>query len=322
MDIRRKAAQAPAVPASPSTQSTQSITPPSLPRTQSTSLDAHGAGESRLFPETSLSAQKSSVTTTAAKGAKASSSGIEAVFEKKIGAAQLAALKSSLSSKPVVLIAGDQLTGKSTAAKSVGLVLQGEASGTGRLMRAAAERAGKPIEEFVKSVPADFDVELDWQATKKIARGDVAVFESRLAGHLGQMLERMGRKHVLSVYLVASPRERALRYLQRELSPEVRARVEAKLQLPADATLAQAMQAIVALDDPDANKIASLWHDIAKRDDVDKARLLDLYGVDYQDRSAFDVVVVTDGKNPYQVQAEILAAVHALQARTGRGRTD
>lgn len=264
--------------------------------------------EGRLFPGAELlrgpALQESVATVT----------GIERIFEKKIGAAQMAALKSSLSAKPVVLIAGDQLTGKSTAAKSVALALHGEASGTGRLMRAAAEQANKPIEEFVKAVPADFDVELDWQATKKIAKGDVAVFESRLAGHLGQMLERMGRKNVVSVYLVASPRERALRYLQRELSPEVRERVEAKLQLPANATLEQAMQAIVALDDPDANKIASMWRDIAKRDDVDKARLLELYGVDYQDRSAFDVVVSTEGKQPAQVQAEILAAVQARTA--------
>ena len=269
--------------------------------------------DGRLFP----GAELLRTTATHARGTTtgtAVNTGIERIFEKTIGAAQMAALKSSLSSKPVVLIAGDQLTGKSTAAKSVALVLQGEASGTGRLMRAAAEQAGKPIEEFVKSVPADFDVELDWQATKKIAKGDVSVFESRLAGHLGQMLERMGRKNVVSVYLVASPRERALRYLQRELSPEVRARVEARLQLPPDATLEQAMHAIVGLNDPEANKIASLWKDIAKRDDVDKARLLELYGVDYQDRSAFDVVVSTDGKQPADVQAEILAAVQARTA--------
>lgn len=270
-------------------------------------------GDGRLFP----GAELLRTTATHAHGTTVTTgvtTGIERIFEKTIGAAQMAALKSSLSSKPVVLIAGDQLTGKSTAAKSVALVLQGEASGTGRLMRAAAEQAGKPIEEFVKSVPANFDVELDWQATKKIAKGDVSVFESRLAGHLGQMLERMGRKNVVSVYLVASPRERALRYLQRELSPEVRTRVEARLQLAPDATLEQAMQAIVALNDPDANKIASLWKDIAKRDDVDKARLLELYGVDYQDRSAFDVVVSTDGKQPADVQAEILAAVQARTA--------
>ena len=31
--------------------------------------------------------------------------------------------------------------------------------------------------------------------------------------------------------------------------------------------------------------------DIARRDDVDKARLLDLYGVDYQDRAAFEQLI-------------------------------
>lgn len=309
MDVRRTTV---APPIARPTESAQVVEPsPAAPAAPTAPVPT---AEGRLFPGSDLlrtsSASAQTTQTTQATQAR----GIERIFEKTIGAAQMAALKSSMSTKPVVLIAGDQLTGKSTAAKSVALALQGEASGTGRLMRAAAEQAGKPIEEFVKSVPSTFDVELDWQASKKIAKGDVAVFESRLAGHLGQMLERMGRKNVVSVYLVASPRERALRYLQRELSPEVRARVEARLQLAPDATLEQAMQAIVALDDPDANKIASMWQDIAKRDDVDKARLFDLYGVDYQDRSAFDVVVVTDGKQPAEVQAEILAAVQARTA--------
>lgn len=237
--------------------------------------------------------------------------GIEKVFARVVGPAAVAALKASFSTKPVVLIAGDQLTGKSTAAKTVAQALGGESSGTGRLMRDAAARANKPVEEFVKSVPASFDVELDWQAARKIGKGDVSVFESRLAGHLGQMLERLGRQNVVSVYLVASPRERALRYLQRELSPEVRARIEPKLQIPADATLEQALAAVVAMGDPDASKIATSMKDIAHRDDVDHARLKKLYDVNYQDRSAFDVVILTDGKTPEQVQAEILAAVGA-----------
>lgn len=235
--------------------------------------------------------------------------GIERVFARVIGSAAVAALQSTFSRNPVVLIAGDQLTGKSTAAKTVAAALGGEGSGTGRLMRDAAAHAGKPVEEFVKSVPASFDVELDWEATKKIARGDVAVFESRLAGHIGQMLERLGRTNVVSVYLVASPRERALRYLQRELSPEVRARIEPRLQIAADASLEEALAAVVALGDPEASRIATSMKDIAGRDAIDHARLKKLYDVDYQDRSSFDVVVVTDGKTPEQVQAEILDAV-------------
>lgn len=235
--------------------------------------------------------------------------GIEKVFAKVVGPAAIAALKSSLSRKPVVLIAGDQLTGKSTAAKTLAQALGGESSGTGRLMRDAAAAAGQPVEEFVKTVSASFDVELDWAAAKKIGKGEVAVFESRLAGHLGQMLERLGRQNVVSVYLVASPRERALRYLQRELSPEVRARIEPKLTIGADASLEEALAAVVALGDPEASTIASSMKDIAHRDDVDHARLQKLYDVSYQDRSAFDVVITTDGKTPAAVQAEILAAV-------------
>ncbi len=237
--------------------------------------------------------------------------GIARVFAGVVGPAQIAALKASLSDKPVVLIAGDQLTGKSTAAKAVADALGGAASGTGRLVRAAAEEAGVPVEAYVKTVPASFDVELDWRAAKQIGRGEVAVFESRLAGHLGKMLAGMGRKNIVSVYLVASPRERALRYLNRELSPQVRARIDEELAIQPGATLEEAMAAVVALGDPDLSTLAARMKDIAHRDDVDHARLEKLYGVDYQDRSAFDVVIVTDGKTPEQVQAEVLAAVSA-----------
>jgi cytidylate kinase len=253
------------------------------------------------------------------EGASAASgpTGIEAVFAKHVGASALAALPSTFSSKPVVLIAGDQLTGKSTAARTVAAALGGLGSGTGGLVREAAAAAGQPVEEFVKQLPARFDVDLDWQATKRIAKGEVAVFESRLAGHLGQMLERLGRKNVVSVYLVASPRERALRYLERELSPAVRARIEPRLHLPPEATLEEALAAVVALGDPEASPIATRMKDIANRDHVDHARLKGLYGVDYQDRSAFDVVIVTDKKAPAEVQREILDAVGAIGSRGG-----
>lgn len=238
--------------------------------------------------------------------------GIEQVFAAAVGNAAIARLQGRFSRKPVVLIAGDQLTGKSTAARTVAQAMGGEASGTGRLVRDAAAAAHKPVEEFVKTVPASFDIELDWRAAEKIGAGEVAVFESRLAGHLGQMLEHLGRENVVSVYLVASPRERALRYLQRELSPEVRARVEPQLRIAADATLEDALEAVVALGDPEASRIATSLKDIAQRDAVDRERLMKLYGVNYQDRSAFDVVIVTDGKTPEEVQAEILAAVSTL----------
>lgn len=293
----------PEAPASSAAATTTAAAPatPSLPEPRA-----------QLFAEEMRRPAARGTSTVAPAGARGH--GIEKVFAKVVGPAAIAALKSSLSTRPVVLIAGDQLTGKSTAAKTLAEALGGASSGTGRLMRDAAAAAGQPVEEFVKTVSASFDVELDWAAAKKIGKGEVAVFESRLAGHLGQMLERLGRQNVVSVYLVASPRERALRYLQRELSPEVRARVEPRLTVGADASLEEALAAVLALGDPEASTIAASMKDIARRDDVDHARLQKLYDVSYQDRSAFDVVIVTDGKTPEAVQAEILAAVRGAVA--------
>src|SRR5688572_28925725 len=94
------------------------------------------------------------------------------------------ALTSSFSDTPVILIAGQQCTGKGTIAGLVGKRVKG----TGKLMREAARAAGKSVEELVTSVHPDFDVDLDYRAAELIARGDVDVFESRLAGHLGAFL--------------------------------------------------------------------------------------------------------------------------------------
>ena len=59
------------------------------------------------------------------------------------------------------------------------------------------------------------------------------------------------------------------------------------------------------------DSLAAKVADIAGRDENDKSRLLSLYGVNYQDRSAFDVVIDTNGKSPDQVKHEILTAVRA-----------
>jgi cytidylate kinase len=241
-----------------------------------------------------------------------SKASFEAAFTKVAGKEALDILKSTFTKTPVVLIAGDQLTGKSTAAKAVAAALGGAPSGTGALMRAMAAERGVTIEQLSKDLATepDTDVKIDFEAAKKIGAGGASAFESRLAGHLGQFLKKLGRENILSVYLVASPQERALRYLQREVSPEARQRLEPQLKLPADADLEEALAALVALNDPEASAIAGRMKDIANRDNNDLKRLKTLYGVDYQDRSSFDIVVETSGKTPEEVQAAILEAVH------------
>ena len=48
---------------------------------------------------------------------------------------------------------------------------------------------------------------------------------------------------------------------------------------------------------------------ISGRDENDKKRLLKLYGVDYQERGVFDLVIDTNGKAPVEVQQIILEKV-------------
>jgi cytidylate kinase len=293
-----------------------------------------------------------------------------AAFTAVIGKDALDDLRSAMGRAPIVLIAGDQCTGKGTAAEGLVADLGGSNSGTGTVLRALAKENGLSIEQMssllsgksadvvdadgnkktvtLKDFPhlgsaEDVDVRLDFRAAKAIASSsltkadgstiDLSVFESRLAGHLGQFLEGLGRENIVSVYLYAAPRVQAERYLEREVfapaekaatSPADKgaiaaARSEAKALLAAlgdNVPLATCLQKladanlgggnIAGLDTLSA-KIAG----IAGRDDNDKTRLLSLYGVNYQDRGAFDVVVDTNGKTPAQVKQAILDAVAA-----------
>ena len=219
-------------------------------------------------------------------------------------------LIASFTKDPVVLIAGDQLTGKSTAARAVASALDGKASGTGKLVRKEAESRGLSIEEMSKDLAdePDFDAKIDLRAAGVIAQGDAAAFESRLAGHLGEFLKELGRENVLSVYLACGPKERALRYVARECGDDARTRIEPQLKVDPDASLKDCLLALGGIDDPAAQEVAGKFDGIASRDQNDKGRLMALYGVDYQDRSVFDVVIDTTRMTPEQVKEAILEA--------------
>lgn len=286
-----------------------------------------------------------------------------AAFEGVLGKGAIDEIKTAIGKKPIVLIAGDQCTGKGTAAEGLVQSLGGENTGTGTVLRALSKENGLSIEQMSallsgKSVvnddgktvtladyphlgtAEDVDVKLDFRATKAIASSslkkadgktiDISVFESRLAGHLGQFLEGLGRENVVSVYLYAAPRVQAERYLDREVwkPAEAKATTAAEKQTIANAR-GEAAKILAGLDDKvglgDAlqtlvnglkgsgvdgfDALAQKVKGIAGRDDNDKSRLLSLYGVNYQDRSAFDVVVDTNGKTPAQVKQAILDAV-------------
>ena len=67
-------------------------------------------------------------------------SGIESAFKKYIGEESIEDLKKSITDKPMILIAGDQLTGKSTQAKRLADDLGGSFHSVGALFREAAKK--------------------------------------------------------------------------------------------------------------------------------------------------------------------------------------
>ena len=287
-------------------------------------------------------------------------------FVSVIGPKAIADLKAALGHKPIVLIAGDQCTGKGTAAEGVVAALGGANTGTGTVLRALAKENGLTIEQMsamlsgksvevkdaagtaravsLKDFPhlgtaEDVDVRLDFRAATAIASSrltkaddtsiDITVFESRLAGHLGQFLEGLGRGNIVSVYLYAAPRVQAERYLEREVfSPALalpgadkdaviasKATANAMLgHLSDDVGLGDCLNMLVQANIPGLDSLSAKISGIAGRDVNDKSRLLGLYGVDYQDRSAFDIVIDTNGKTPDQVKDAILAAVREKTA--------
>ena len=287
-------------------------------------------------------------------------------FSSVVSPKAVADLKAVMGSKPIVLIAGDQCTGKGTAAEGVVGALGGANTGTGTVLRALAKENGLTIEQMsamlsgksvevkdaagkaraasLKDFPhlgtaEDVDVRLDFRAATAIASStlkkaddstiDITVFESRLAGHLGQFLEGLGRSNIVSVYLYAAPRVQAERYLEREVfGPALalpgadkdaviasKGTANALLgRLSDDVGLGDCLNMLVQANIPGLDSLSAKVSGIAGRDVNDKSRLLGLYGVDYQDRSAFDVVIDTNGKTPDQVKAAILAAVQEKTA--------
>ena len=293
----------------------------------------------------------------------------EAAFSHVLGKSALDELMAQMTTRPIVLIAGDQCTGKGTAAAGVVEKLGGSNSGTGTVLRALAKENGLTIEQMsallsgkaveiedkngvagprggVRTVTLssfshlgtseDVDVRLDFRAAQAIAQGElqkadgstlqISVFESRLAGHLGSFLEELGRKNVVSVYLVAGPKVQAERYLEREVfrpaeanaqsdaesAAVVQARQKARAvldALPEHSGLGACLEALVKAGIEKVDTIKDEIAGIAGRDENDRTRLLGLYGVNYQDRSAFDVVIDTNGKTPAEVQQAILDAV-------------
>lgn len=233
-------------------------------------------------------------------------------FEALLGTERVGAILASLGDAPTILLAGDPGTGKSTIAAQVATQLGGAVSGTGALVRAMAITSGMTLAQYNRHLELhpDADVALDAHAAEVIARGEVVVFESRLAGHLGNWLRARGRHGLTSILLRCEPREQACRLIAREASPRLRGEIEPLLAAgPEPRSLGDCLATLRATGFSSAREAIPVLEAQVARTDADRARMLARYGVGIDDPSGYDVVLDTSGLGVTECTARILQTV-------------
>ena len=218
-----------------------------------------------------------------------------------------------MSDEPVILLAGDPGVGKSTIARALAHRLGGSSGGTGSCVRAMAASKGLSLEAFnaLLAERPDEDVAIDALAAQRVARGEFAVFESRLAGHLGRWLRNCGRVGAVAIYLRCAPVEQALRLLRREGSLAMREVAAAYL---ADARFDSLEACASALREGAMGDAAAILERQAARTAADRARMRALYGVELDEKGLYDEVIDT-------TRASIDGCVVGLERRYAEMRT-
>ena len=217
-------------------------------------------------------------------------------FEEVVGEARIATIDAAMTDEATILLAGDPATGKTSVALRLAEYLESTADGTGALVRRLAAKSGVSLADFnaqLESHP-ESDHALDAEAALAIARGDVVVFESRLAGHLGSWLRRRGRRNLVTVYLTCAPVQQARRLVAREGGDTLREVVDAALNKDASARSLEGCAAILRrLGIPEASTAADLLDAEGVRASADRERMRRRYGVSLGDPEVYDVVLDT-----------------------------
>ena len=162
--------------------------------------------------------------------------GIETAFKTYIGEESITTLKNNITEKPMILIAGDQLTGKSTQAKRLADFFDGSFHSVGSLFREAAKKRGITVAEQARLllVERGIDVEIDYKTCQVITGADIdsnlGVVEGRQPAYMGSFMASLGKINLVRLYLQCSIREQALRFLRREVGEE--AYLAGKTQIP------------------------------------------------------------------------------------------
>ena len=216
-------------------------------------------------------------------------------LEALLGATRIETILCAITDRPIALLAGDPGVGKSTIAREFARRVGGAADGTGSCVRAEAVARGLSLEAFNALLQANprEDIAIDVRAAMLVARGESTVFESRLAGHLGRWLTAHGRSGISSIYLRCEPAVQALRLVEREAGRAAREVIEPVLGAsPRAASLIDCASVLRGRTGLRSEAVTIIEREAA-RTTADRARLRSLYGVEFDDPSAYDHVVDT-----------------------------
>jgi len=215
-----------------------------------------------------------------------------------------------------IFIAGHQLTGKSTVARLLAEQLGLPRFSGGAMVRRMAADAGLSVEEMSRRLANQphADAAVD-RALLVAASAGPAFTESRMAGWLGAVFEKIAGLRTHRVLLRCSDGERALRWVGRELGAEAGAearRRAAESKLGPDPSLPDALEHSVALLPLELRPEPGMVADAGQRDCADRQRLHSLHGVDYDDPSAVNLVLDVTRLRPAEVVEALLEPVLTL----------
>ena len=241
--------------------------------------------------------------------------GIGKAFKEYIGEHSIDELKNSITEKPMILIAGDQLTGKSTQAKRLSEKYNGKNLSVGTLFREEAKRRGVSVAEQARLLKNErgIDVQIDYSTCKMIGGSELdanlAIIEGRQPAFMGGFMESLGKKELVRIYLECSVREQALRFLKRETTKEDYLFVKDKLPKGDFENLENVAKEIDKLAIPNTKSVMKSFIDNQNRDEDDRERYHKLYGFDYRDVEGYDVIINTTNKEVEDVAKEIIESI-------------
>ena len=249
-------------------------------------------------------------------------SGIESAFKTYIGENSIERLIEIISDKPMILIAGDQLTGKSTQAKDLAQYFEGDFCSVGMLFRQSASKRGITVAEQARLLLTErgIDVEIDYKTCQMIAGYQISsklgVIEGRQPAYMGSFMANLGKKNIVRLYFQCSIREQALRFLRREVGEEAYQTGRKNIPDKLYNNLEELNSEINALKLIDKEQIMREFIENQNRDQDDRHRYSGLYGFDYGNLEGYDIIMDTNNKEPKIVFDEAIAKLKEFGFRT------